>query len=356
MADETEDGTKTEDPSQKRLDDALNRGDVVKSHEVNTWFIIAGGTIVLFAFAHSMSADLNSALRGIIANSHRLPTDGRDLIAFAALLGTRVFGILAAPLLVLVLAAIAGSMIQHRWVWSVESLRPALSKISPMSGAKRMFSKQALVNFAEGLAKLTLIGPVMAALLWPERSRLEGLVTVDPAVLLEIARSLALRLLAAVVAIFALVAALDYFWQYRQWYERQKMSVRDLRDEFKQAEGDPAIKARIRQIRQNRAKKRMMTKVPKASVVITNPTHYAVALHYARGMNAPICVAKGMDLMALKIREIAQTHAVPIVENPPLARALHATVEIDQEIPPEHYQAVAEVVGYVMRLNRAASR
>jgi len=356
MADETEDGTKTEDPSQKRLDDALNRGDVVKSHEVNTWFIIAGGTMVLFAFAHSMSADLNSALRGIIANSHRLPTDGRDLIAFAALLGTRVFGILAAPFLVLMLAAIAGSMVQHRWVWSVESLRPALSKISPMSGAKRMFSKQALVNFAEGLAKLTLIGPVMAAILWPERSRLEGLVTVDPAALLEIARSLALRLLIAVVAILAVVAALDYFWQYRQWYERQKMSVRELREEFKQAEGDPAIKAKIRQIRQNRAKKRMMTKVPKASVVITNPTHYAVALHYARGMNAPICVAKGMDLMAFKIREIAQTHAVPIVENPPLARALHATVEIDQEIPPEHYQAVAEVVGYVMRLNRAASR
>jgi flagellar biosynthesis protein FlhB len=356
MADETEDGTKTEDPTQKRLDDALNRGDVVKSHEVNTWFIIAGGTLVLFAFARSMSGDLQTALRGVIANSHRLPTDGRDLIAMTALLGARVFGILAGPFLVLILAAIAGSMIQHRLVWSVESLRPTLSKISPMSGIKRMFSRQALVHFAEGLAKLTLIGPVMAALLWPERSRLEGLITVDPAALLEIARSLALRLLAAVVAILALIALLDYVWQYRQWYDRQKMSLRELRDEFKQTEGDPAIKAKIRQIRQNRAKKRMMAKVPKASVVITNPTHYAVALQYTRGMNAPICVAKGLDLMALKIREIAQTHAVPIVENPPLARALHATVEVDQEIPPEHYQAVAEVVGYVMRLNRAASR
>ena len=349
MADENEDGTKTEDPSQKRLDEALNRGDVVKSHEVNTWFIIAGGTIVLFAFARSMSGDLQTALRGVIANSHRLPTDGRDLMALAALLGLRVFGILAGPFMVLMLAAIAGSMIQHRLVWSVESLRPALSKISPMSGVKRMFSRQALVNFAQGLAKLTLIAPVMASLLWPERARLEGLITVDPAALLEIARSLALRLLVAVVA------GLDYLWQYRQWYDRQKMSLRELKDEFKQTEGDPAIKAKIRQIRQNRAKKRMMAKVPKASVVITNPTHYAVALHYARGMNAPICVAKGLDLMALKIREVAQTHAVPIVENPPLARALHATVEIDQEIPSEHYQAVAEVVGYVMRLNRAAS-
>ena len=355
MADENEDGTKTEDPSQKRLDEALNRGDVVKSPEVNTWFMIAGGTIVVFAFARSMSGDLHTALRGVIANSHRLPTDGRDLIALAALLGIRVFGVLAGPFVVLMLAAIAGSMIQHRLVWSVESLRPALSKISPMAGVKRMFSKQALVNFAQGLVKLTLIGSVMALLLWPERARLEGLITVDPAALLEIARSLALRLLVAVVAILAVVAGLDYLWQYRQWYDRQKMSLRELKDEFKQTEGDPAIKAKIRQIRQNRAKKRMMTKVPKASVVITNPTHYAVALHYARGMNAPICVAKGLDLMALKIREVAQTHAVPIVENPPLARALHATVEVDQEIPPEHYQAVAEVVGYVMRLNRAAS-
>jgi flagellar biosynthesis protein FlhB len=355
MANENEDGTKTEDPTQKRLDDAINRGDVVKSHEVNTWFIIAGGTLVLFAFARPMSADLQATLRGLIVNSDRLPTDGGDLVAFTASLGTRVFGILAGPFLVLALAAVAGNVIQHRFVWTVESLRPALSKISPMSGVKRMFSKQALVTFAEGLAKLTLMGPVMTALLWPERSRLEGLVTVDPAVLLEIARSLALRVLGTVVAILALLAGLDYFWQYRQWFDRQKMSVRELKDEFKQTEGDPAIKAKIRQIRQSRAKKRMMAKVPKASVVITNPTHYAIALHYARGMNAPICVAKGVDIVALKIREIAHANAVPIVENPPLARALHATVEIDQEIPPEHYQAVAEVIGYVMRLNRAVA-
>jgi len=356
MADENEDGTKTEDPTQRRLEEALNSGDVVKSHEVNTWFILAGGTIALFAFARPMSADLQTTLRGVIANSDRLPIDGRHLIGFTAFLLTRVLAALGGPFLLLVLAAIAGSMIQHRFVWSTQSLRPALSKISPMSGIKRMFSKQALVNFAEGLAKLTLLGPVMTALLWPERSRLDGLVTVDLAVLLEIARSLALRLLATVVAILALVAALDYFWQYRQWFERQKMSMRELKEEFKQTEGDPAIKAKIRQIRQNRAKKRMMTKVPKASVVITNPTHYAIALQYARGMNAPICVAKGIDVMALKIREIAEANAVPIIENPPLARALHATVEVDQEIPPEHYQAVAEVIGYVMRLNRAAAR
>jgi flagellar biosynthetic protein FlhB len=129
--------------------------------------------------------------------------------------------------------------------------------------------------------------------------------------------------------------------------------VRELKEEFKQTEGDPAIKAKIRQLRQNRARKRMMAAVPKASVIITNPTHYAIALQYDRGMNAPVCLAKGLDNIALKIREVAAEHNIPVVENPPLARALHATVEIDQEVPPEHYRAVAEVIGFVMRLRGA---
>jgi flagellar biosynthetic protein FlhB len=134
------------------------------------------------------------------------------------------------------------------------------------------------------------------------------------------------------------------------------MSLRELKDEFKQTEGDPAVKGKIRQIRQNRMRKRMMAAVPKASVVITNPTHFAVALQNERGMSAPVCVAKGTDLIARKIREVATEHGIPIVENPPLARALHGTVDIDQEIPPEHYQAVAEVIGYVMRLSKAMAR
>ena len=163
-------------------------------------------------------------------------------------------------------------------------------------------------------------------------------------------------MLGAVVAVLAIIAAADYLFQYRQWYERQKMSLRELKEEFKQTEGDPTIKAKIRQLRQTRMRKRMMAAVPKASVVITNPTHYAVALQYERGMNAPVCLAKGVDTIALKIREVAAAHNIPVVENPPLARALHGTVEIDEEIPPEHYKAVAEVIGYVMRLKNAMRR
>jgi flagellar biosynthesis protein FlhB len=227
------------------------------------------------------------------------------------------------------------------------------SKISPLAGAKRLFSKQALINFVKGLVKLALVGAALFALLWPERHRLEALIVFDPRALLSFTHAHALNLLGSVVAIMAIVAAIDYLLQYRQWYEKQKMSMRDLKEEFKDTDGDPKIKARIRQIRMTRARQRMMAAVPEATVVITNPTHFAVALKYERGMDAPICVAKGVDAIALKIREVAGKHAVPIVENPPLARVLHATVDIDQEIPAEHYKAVAEVIGYVMGLSRA---
>jgi flagellar biosynthetic protein FlhB len=267
-----------------------------------------------------------------------------------------VLAAVALPLVVLVLAAIGGNMIQHRMVWSAESLKPKLNKISPLAGLKRQFSAQALANFAKGLIKLGLIGTVMFTLLWPQRHRLDGLVQTDILGTLMLTRSLAVDVLGTVVAILFLVAAADYLFQYRQWHERQKMSVRELKDEYKQTEGDPAIKGKIRQLRQARQRKRMMAAVPKASVVITNPTHYAIALQYDKGMEAPVCVAKGVDVLALKIREVAGEHAIPIVENPPLARALHATVEIDQEIPPEHYKAVAEIIGYVMKLRRAAGR
>ena len=177
----------------------------------------------------------------------------------------------------------------------------------------------------------------------------------DPATIFGVIISLTLHLLGAVVAMLAVVAIADYFFQYRQWYERQKMSLQEMKQEFKQSEGDPHIKGRLRQLRHARMKKRMMTAVPKASVIITNPTHYAVALSYERGMSAPVCVAKGVDQVALKIREIAGEHDIPIVENVPLARALYATVEIDAEIPVEHYHAVAEIIGYVMGLKRGLS-
>jgi flagellar biosynthetic protein FlhB len=353
---EQHDTDRTEDPTQKRLDEALERGDVVKSQEVSTWFVIAGGALVLAAFGGSMGGGLSVTLRGVLSNAHQIPLDGPGLLLVLGRIEREVLAAVAIPLVIVMIAAIAGNMIQHRLVWSAEPLKPQLSKISPAAGIKRLFSSQALVNFAKGLVKLIVVGAVMTALLWPQRQRLEGLVQTDLFGTLALTRSTALEMLGAVVAILFFVAAADYLFQYRQWYERQKMSVREMKEEFKQTEGDPMIKGKIRQLRVSRMRKRMIAAVPKASVVITNPTHYAVALQYERGIDAPVCLAKGVDALALRIREVAGEHSIPVVENPPLARALHATVEVDEAIPPEHYKAVAEVIGYVMKLRKAIGR
>jgi flagellar biosynthetic protein FlhB len=357
MAEQDQDNSqRTEDPTQKRLDDALKRGDVVKSQEINTWFVIAGGTLVLTAFSGDMGKHLVSTLGGVIANSHQLRVDGKGLLALFQTLSGEVLAAIAIPFLLLALAAAVGNLVQHRLVWTTEILQPKLSRISPMAGAKRLFSSQAIANFVKGLLKIVVVGTVLTVLLWPERDRAESLALSDPAAILPLTRALTLKMLGAVVAMLAVVAAVDYLYQYRQWYERQKMTLRELKDEFKESEGDPTIKGKMKQTRQIRMRKRMIAEVPKATVIITNPTHYAVALRYERGMDAPICVAKGVDALALKIREIAREHSVPIVENPPLARALHATVEVDATIAPEHYKAVAEVISFVMRLRRTATR
>jgi len=356
MAETGDDAEKTEEPSQKRLDEALQRGDVVKSQEVNTWFVMAAATLVLMTFAGGMSKDLAGTMRGLLANAHEIRVDGPALPGLFQKIGGEMISAVAIPFLVLVLAGLAGNLIQHPLVWSFEALTPKFSKISPLAGIKRQFSKQALANFAKGLVNLAVVGSVLTALMWPERNRLEGLVTTDPAALLPFVQTMALKLMGAVVALLAAVAAADYLFQYRQWYERQKMSLQELKEEFKQTEGDPTVKGKMKQVRQARMRKRMIAAIPKASVVITNPTHYAVALQYERGMDAPVCVAKGVDALALKIRQVAAEHSIPVVENPPLARALHATVEVDQAIPIEHYKAVAEVIGFVMKLRRAVRR
>jgi flagellar biosynthesis protein FlhB len=356
MADESDDTERTEDPTPRRLEEAINRGDVVKSTEVSTWFTIAGGTMILMVFAVPVAENLQATLRGLVANSYQVEMTGPAIEMLAQDLAMHLLASIGTPLLLLLFAALAGTALQHRIVFSVEPLLPSMSKISPVAGLGRLFSKQALANFFKGLAKLVLFGTVITASLWPERQKIAGLIGTDPSQILPITRSLAMRMLGTVVAILAMVAAVDYLFQYRQWYERHKMSLREIKEEFRQSEGDPAIKGKIRQLRQQRARKRMMAQVPKASVVITNPTHFAVALQYERGMNAPLCVAKGADLIARRIREIAQAHDIPIVENPPLARALHGTVEVDQEIPQEHYRAVAEIIGYVMKLRRTVAR
>jgi flagellar biosynthetic protein FlhB len=187
--------------------------------------------------------------------------------------------------------------------------------------------------------------------LWPERGTLGALLGAEPQQIAGAIVHMLMKLLTATLAVLAVIAVLDYVLQRYRFLQRNRMSKQEIKEEYRQTEGDPAVKAKVKQIRQERSRRRMMAAVPEATVVIMNPTHFAVALKYESGkMAAPVCVAKGVDALALKIRAVAEEHEVPVVENPPLARALYATVEIDEPVPAEHYKAVAQVIGYVMKL------
>lgn len=351
---ESDETDKTEDPTPKKLEEAIKSGDVAKSQEVNTWFMLAGGTLTLFVFGGHTAAQLAGIFRDFLGGMYRLGGQGFPYPRFAGSLLLEVMFAVAPMLGILILAALVGNYVQHGPLWTVEALAPKTSRLSLVSGSKRIFSKQALVQLAKSFAKFALVGGVMFVVSYPEMDRIKLLAASDVANALPLLLTLTLRLMLGVCAAMALVAGLDWAWTRYTWYERHRMTLREIKEEHKQSEGDPTVKAKLRQIRRMRLRKNMLKAVPKATVVVTNPTHYAVALQYEPGMNAPVCVAKGMDVLALRIREIAEDNRVPIVENPPLARALHKAIDIDQEVPAEHYKAVAEVIGYVMRLRHAA--
>lgn len=351
MADEPDESEKTEDPSEKKLLDAREKGNVAKSQEVNSWFMLTAATVVILIFSQNMAASLSHSLKTFLQNAHDYTLSG---FGGLEILETVLWGLLAAiglPFFVFTVAALAGNLVQHGFLLQTETMQPKLSKISPLAGLKRLFSMTSLVNFAKSLAKLVIVTVLICLIMWPAQDSLEVMVSMDVAALLPHVQVLALKILGAVVALYSVVAVLDYSYQRQQWWNKLKMTAQEVKDEFKQQEGDPIVKGKIRQIRMERGRKRMMAAVPDASVVITNPTHYAVALKYEAGMPAPICLAKGVDALALKIRQLANENDIPLVENPPLARALHAGVEVDDEIPPEHYKAVAEVIGFVLRQN-----
>jgi flagellar biosynthetic protein FlhB len=352
MADTPEKDDRTEEPTQRRLEQAIERGDVAKSQEINTFFVLGGLALAIMILSGPVARSLALDLRGFLMNAHLVPADGAGLAAAGRSALWAWLSAVALPLGLLALAGLAGGAVQHRPLWSATPMKPQLSRISPLSGAKRVFGKEAFVQFVKGLLKILIVGAVAGVVLWAERDRLDALARLEPGAVLPATLALSLKLLAGVLAVYAFLAAGDAVYQRLSWLQRQRMTKRELKEEYKEQEGSPEVKARLRQIRMARVRKRMMAAVPKATVIVANPTHYAVALQYETGMAAPVCVAKGVDALALRIRAVAAEHGVPVVENPPLARALHASVELDAEIPVEHYKAVAEVIGYVLRLRR----
>ena len=351
MAEDDDKSQKTEHPTAKRLDEAAKKGQSAKSQEINHLFILSAATFVLIFFAPGLASSIARILRVFFEAPHLIPMGNNHLPDLLGTIAGQILLKLAPPILLVMVAAVAANVVQAKPIFSAENMKPKFAKVSPLKGAKKMFSPKSLVEFLKGFVKISIIGLVVFIMIWPERDALTQLMTVPLNEILMIVRRLALRILAITLVIMVVVAILDFMYQKYEHIKGLRMSKQDIKDETKQTDGDPQVKARIRTLRLERSRQRMMQAVPSADVVITNPTHYAVALQYeAKSMEAPRLVAKGVDAMALRMREIAEENGVPIVENPPIARALYAAVEVDEEIPDEHYKAVAEIIGYVMKL------
>jgi flagellar biosynthesis protein FlhB len=352
MADDTDKSSQTEQPTQKRLEEAAKHGDVVKSQEVTTFVVLLGGAITLAIFGHSTAQGFLRDFHMFIEQPDQIAVDSTSIMVLFHGIVWSLFALLAPVFGLIAAMGLAGHILQSRPSIALDRIKPDFGKLSPLKGLKRMFGLDGITNLGKGFLKIAVVGSVVWTVLWPERGNLEGFLTQSPVQIAGAMSALTLKLLIAVLSVLAVIALLDYLFQHYRFMQRNMMSKQEVKEEFRQSDGDPAIKAKIRQIRMERSKRRMMAAVPGATVIITNPTHYAVALKYESGkMAAPVCVAKGMDALALKIREVAQEHDIPIIENPPLARALYAAIDLDEPVPAEHFKAVAQVIGYVMRLN-----
>jgi len=302
-------------------------------------------------FGKYTALSLARSLTLFLQQPDAMSVDGAGLSAMMRLLLPKIAFAVAPFFAVMIVAGLAGHVLQSRPGFSFDKIAPDFSKVSPMAGFKRLFGVEGWMNLVKGLAKMAVVGVAIWTQLWPERGGLEAILNQSTAAVAADMTRLLFKVLMASLATLGVIAGLDYFWQRMRFMARNRMSKQEIKEEYRQNEGDPTIKAKIRQLRHERARKRMMAAVPQATVVIMNPTHYAVALKYESGkMAAPVCVAKGIDALALRIRAVAEENDVPVVENPPLARALHAAIEIDDPVPPEHFKAVAQVIGYVLRL------
>ncbi len=344
---------KTEDPSERRLREAVEKGDVPRSTDVNSVFVL-GGFALFIAMAGSGSASFAALGRSFMGQMGTTGSEGADILNASTQFILAAVLLAAVPLGLVFVAGFVSGVVQHKPVFSGEPLLPKWSRLSPLQGFERIFGRRARFHAAKGFIRVAALGAALFFTLWPLRDLIAATSGVATPLLPELIQDLLLRVLLAALILFAIFAVLDYLHEWYEWKQRLRMTREDAKQERKSDEGHPEIKARMRQIGTQRVRKRMMASVPQATVVIANPTHFAVALRYDNGMDAPVCVAKGLDHLALRIRALAEDNRVPVIENPPLARALYASVDLDQPIPVEHYRAVAEIIGFVLRLKRRA--
>lgn len=356
MAEEDDSASKTEEPTSRRLEQAREKGDIPKTADLPQITAFAAVAAVIAFSGGLLSHNLLIALAPFIQDPDKI-----DLSPAGALAVSWRMAAAVAPVLLVVtgsalLAGVFGHVIQTGPVWSPGGLKFDLSKLSPLSGFRRLFGIDALIQFAKSFIKLVIVGALGFFVLRPHWTELQQLPAVDVLALLPLSLEILKKLAVLVIGLLLAIAALDWIIQQQRFMARQRMTREELKEEFKQTDGDPHVKARQRAIRTQRARQRMMTAVPKATVVIMNPTHFAVALSYEEGeASAPTCVAKGVDSLALRIRAVAEAAGVPVIEDPPLARALYAAVEIEEQIPVAHYEAVAKVIGFVLAGRRRFS-
>ncbi len=349
MAEQPEAEDRTEDPSARRLEKAREEGNVAVSPEVTSFAVLGAAALVLSMLAPDIG-------RLLVARLALLLEQGHALDPVAALQAALVLSALASAPLVLaaLVASAATTLAQTRFLFYAKAAAPDFTRLSPLKGLKRMFGWAALGLVAKSVVKVVVVGAAAWMVLEGALPALERSADWEAGVLAAKSVALVLRVMLAMLVAQALIAVADLlFTRIRHW-RSLRMSRQDQRDEIKEQEGDPYVKARLRAIRMQRARRRMLASVPKATVVITNPTHYAVALAYARDSDAaPRIVAKGVDAMAARIREVATQNGVPLVANPPLARALYPH-ELDRPIPAEFFQPVAEIIAYVWKLRGRA--
>jgi len=341
---------KTEPATQKRREEARKKGQVAKSRELSSVAVLAAGLVYLFFAMGNITLSLGDMIRQLFLRIPLLSASDHNLISVSTLSVKRYLEITLPILIALALVALVANLLQTGFLWSVESLAPKASKINPFEGAKRIFSKRSFAELAKSVAKVIIVGWAAFSTLMEEFDHLIPLLYQEKIQILTLLGQAALKVVTRCCWVLAILAILDYLYQKWEFEQNLKMTKQEVKDEFRQTEGDPIVKSRIRSIQREMARRRMMEEVPKADVVITNPTRLAVALRYDPGtMTAPKVVAKGANKLAQRIRELAAENLVPVVENKILAQNLYQ-LEIGEEIPPPFYQAAAEVLAYVYGL------
>jgi flagellar biosynthetic protein FlhB len=353
MADKPEQSEKTEEPTTRKLEKAREEGNVPKSQDVNTFIILVGVLLVVTLLAPEVSTAFVERLMIVTTNAFHLTISGTpgDFFDFMGSVVSGVALAIGTVLIFFVVVSIGASFLQGAVTFAPKAVMPKLSNISPASGFKRLFSLNSLVELVKNIVKFITVGAAVALVIYFQFDNVLAASANDFATMPEIMREIIIEVLLAILIVLMVIAAADLLFQRWNSHRELKMTRQEVKDEHRQMEGDPQVKRRLAKLRSERSRQRMMAAVPDATAVVTNPTHYAVALKYEPDddVPAPICVAKGVDYLALSIKEVAEEHDIPIIENPPLARTLYNTTELDEPIPEDHYQAVAEIIIFVYR-------